>query len=89
MLSEKGVSIAEFMAELQQLAKTCNFGDCLDTSINQFVCGLNDTMCQNRHGRLDCSGGITKDVSSGSGNPRGQSHEGTLSSDNLVRTCIH
>ena len=37
----KGESIAEFMAELWRLAKTCNFGDYLDTAIrDQFVCRL-------------------------------------------------
>ena len=35
------------MAELRGLAKTCNFGDYLDTAIrDQFVCGLQDTKCQ-------------------------------------------
>ena len=35
------------MAELQRLAKTCNFGDYLNTAIrDQFVCGLKDTKCQ-------------------------------------------
>ena len=43
----KGESIAEFMAELQWLAKTCNFGDYLDTTIrDQFMCRLKDTKCQ-------------------------------------------
>ena len=44
---KKGESIAEFMAELRRLAKTCNFGDYLNTAIrDQFVCGLSDTKCQ-------------------------------------------
>ena len=35
------------MAELRRLAKTCNFGDYLDTAIrDQFVCGLSDLKCQ-------------------------------------------
>ena len=43
----KGESIAEFMTELRQLAKMCNFGDYLDTAIrDQFVCRLKDTKCQ-------------------------------------------
>ena len=43
----KGESIADFMAELRRLAKTCNFGDYLNTAIrDQFVCGLKDTKCK-------------------------------------------
>ena len=37
----------DFIAELRQLAKTCNFGNYLDTVIHdQFVCGLRDKKCQ-------------------------------------------
>ena len=44
---KKEENAAEFMAELRQLAKTCNFGNYLDTAIrDQFVCGLRDTKCQ-------------------------------------------
>ena len=44
---KKGESIAEFMAELRRLVKTCNFGDYLDTAIrDQFRCGLGDLKCQ-------------------------------------------
>ena len=40
-------SVAEFIAELQTLAKTCNFGNYLETAIrDQFVCGLLDVKCQ-------------------------------------------
>ena len=40
-------SASEFMAELQSLAKTCNFGEYLESAIrDQFVCGLRDTKCQ-------------------------------------------
>ena len=39
--------IAYFDAELRRLAKTCNFGNYLDTAIHdQFVCGLKDKKCQ-------------------------------------------
>ena len=38
---------ADFIAELRRLAKTCNFGQYLDTAIrDQFVCGLRDKKCQ-------------------------------------------
>ena len=40
-------SASEFMAELRSLAKTCNFGEYLESAIrDQFVCGLCDTKCQ-------------------------------------------
>ena len=40
-------SVAEFIAELRTLAKTCNFGNYLETAIrDQFVCGLLDAKCQ-------------------------------------------
>ena len=39
--------IADFVAELRRLTKTCNFGNYLDTAIHdQFVCGLRDKKCQ-------------------------------------------
>ena len=38
---------ADFMAELRRLAKTCNFGQYLETALrDQFVCGLQDEKCQ-------------------------------------------
>ena len=44
---KKGEKAAEFIAELRRLAKTCNFGDYLNTAIrDQFVCGLRDVKCQ-------------------------------------------
>ena len=45
----QGVSerTADFMAKLRQLAKTCNFGQYLETALrDQFVCGLRDEKCQ-------------------------------------------
>ena len=54
---KKGESITEFMAELWQLAKTCNFGDYLDTATrDQFVCGLSDPKCQKE---LMCTADLT------------------------------
>ena len=45
------------MAELRRLAKTCNFGDYLDTAIrDQFVCGLGDLKCQKE---LLCTADLT------------------------------
>ena len=42
-----GESTTDFMTELRRLAKTCNFGDYLETAIrDQFVCGLRDTKTQ-------------------------------------------
>lgn len=44
---KKGESITEFITELPRLAKTCNFGDYLNTAIrDQFICGLSNTKCQ-------------------------------------------
>ena len=38
---------ADFMAALRCLAKTCNFGQYLETALcDQFVCGLRDEKCQ-------------------------------------------
>ena len=45
----QGVSerTADFMAKLRRLAKTCNFGQYLETALrDQFVCGLRDEKCQ-------------------------------------------
>ena len=37
----------DFMAALRRLAKTCNFGQYLDSALrDQFVCGLRDEKCQ-------------------------------------------
>ena len=42
-----GESTTEFITELRRLAKTCNFGDYLESAIrDQFVCGLGDTKTQ-------------------------------------------
>ena len=42
-----GESTTEFMTELRRLAKTCNFGNYLESAIrDQFVCGLRDTKTQ-------------------------------------------
>ena len=42
-----GESTTDFMTELRRLAKTCNFGDYLESTIrDQFVCGLRDTKTQ-------------------------------------------
>ena len=42
-----GESTTEVMTELWRLAKTCNFGDYLETAIrDQFVCGLRDMRTQ-------------------------------------------
>ena len=39
--------ITDFMAKLRRLAKTCNFGQYLETALrDQFVCGLRDEKCQ-------------------------------------------
>ena len=39
--------MSKFMAELQSLAKTCNFGEYFESAIrDQFVCSLRDTKCQ-------------------------------------------
>ena len=41
--------IADFVAELRRLAKTCNFGNYLDTAIrDQFVCGPSGTRNANK-----------------------------------------
>ena len=39
-------SVVEFMSELRKLAKLCNFGKYLKTTLHdQFVCGLKDARC--------------------------------------------
>ena len=45
-VQEDQESTTDFIT-LQRLAKTCSFGQYLDTALrNQFVCGLNDRKCQ-------------------------------------------
>ena len=40
-------SVADYIAELRKLSKTCNFGDYLDTALrDQLVCGLNELTTQ-------------------------------------------
>ena len=40
-------TVADYVAELRRLSKTCNFGDYLDTALrDQLVCGLNDRKTQ-------------------------------------------
>ena len=40
-------NVIEYMSNLRALAKTCNFGDYLDTALrDQFVCGLQDSHIQ-------------------------------------------
>jgi len=44
---ETGERTINFMAALRYLAKTCNFGMYLETTLcDQFVCGLHDEKCQ-------------------------------------------
>ena len=39
--------VAQYIAELRKLAKTCNFGEYLDTALcDQLVCGLKDHTTQ-------------------------------------------
>ena len=39
--------VADYVAELRRLGKTCNFGDYLDTALrDQLVCGLKDQKTQ-------------------------------------------
>jgi len=46
-VQEDGARIADFVANLRRLAKTCNFGRYLDTTLrDQLVCGLRDRKCQ-------------------------------------------
>jgi len=50
----------DFIAELRRLAKTCNFGNYLETAIRDyFVCGLCDSKCQKG---LLCREGLTVDI---------------------------
>ena len=40
-------TVADYVAELRRLSKTCNFGGYLDTALrDQLVCGLNDRKTQ-------------------------------------------
>ena len=42
-------TVAEYLAELQKLAITCEFGNFLNDALcNQFVCGLNNSVMQRR-----------------------------------------
>ena len=73
----KGEGIAEFMAELRRLAKTCNFGDYLDTAIRHryqrpirvWVEGYQVSKGTPVYGRLDGGRGDAKGNSSRSGYP--------------------
>ena len=58
----KGEAAVDFIADLRRLAKTCNFGNYLETEIrDQFVsnCGLRDSKCQKE---LLCREGHTVDI---------------------------
>lgn len=57
---KKGEAAVDFIADLRRLAKTCNFGNYLETAIrDQFVCGLRDSKCQKE---LLCREGLTADT---------------------------
>ena len=46
-VQEDGKWVAEFVANLRHLAKMCNFGQYLDTALqDQLACGLHDHKCQ-------------------------------------------
>ena len=46
-VQEEDERVADFGANLRRLAKTCNFGEYLDTALrDQLVCGLCDRKCQ-------------------------------------------
>ena len=46
-VQEDGERVADFVANLRRLAKTCNFGQYLNTALrDQLVCGLRDRKCQ-------------------------------------------
>ena len=46
-VQEDGERVADFVANLRRLAKTCNFGQYLNTALrDQLVCGLRDHKCQ-------------------------------------------
>ena len=46
-VQDDGERVADFVANLRHLAKTCNFGQYLNTSLHdQLVCGLRDHKCQ-------------------------------------------
>ena len=53
-------SATEYMSELRRLAKTCNFGNYLETALrDQFVCGLGEVKCQRE---LLCVTDLTADT---------------------------
>ena len=57
---KKGEAAVDFIADLRRLAKTCNFGNYLETAIrDQFACGLHDSKCQTE---LLCKEGLTADI---------------------------
>ena len=46
-VQDDGERVADFVANLRRLAKTCNFGQYLNTALcDQLVCGLRDRKCQ-------------------------------------------
>ena len=46
-VQQENESLADYLAELRKLAKTCNFRDYLDTALrDQLVCGLRDQKTQ-------------------------------------------
>ena len=46
-MQQENESLADFLADLRKLAKTCNFGNYLDTTLrDQLVCGLHDQKTQ-------------------------------------------
>ena len=52
-VQEDSERVADFVANLRCLAKTCNFGQYLNTALrDQLVCGLRDRKCQCKLKRL-------------------------------------
>ena len=44
-----GESVTAFVSELRSIAKSCNFGDTLETTLrDRIVCGINDNIIQRR-----------------------------------------
>ena len=42
-VQQENESVADYVAELRKLSKTCNFGDYLETALrDQVVCGLSE-----------------------------------------------